>query len=108
MPKLAATQQSPAAKPAAVAKPASGEGPRNIANTAAAISDSTNEPPKTTAGWPFCSWSSVRPLARCQAPRNIAFEYQSPPSTNADAAAATTASQLTSGIGLPLLASLWP
>lgn len=53
-----------------------GEGPRNIANTAAAIKDSTNEPPNTTAGWPFCSWSSVRPLARCQAPRNIAFEYQ--------------------------------
>ena len=35
----------PRAKPAAVANPTSGFGPRNIANAAAAISESTKAPP---------------------------------------------------------------
>src|SRR5512134_3514541 len=106
MPKLLATQQRPAMKPYIVVSPTGRSGPRNIAKVYEAISDSTKAPPKILPGWPFCNWSSVRPDPRCQAFRNIAFEYHSPPMTNDESAAATTASQLTSGIGIPLLASL--
>src|SRR5688572_28264665 len=60
-------------------------------------------------GWPpFWSCSSVSPAPRCQDFRNMAGEYQRPPSRNAESAAASTASQLTSGMRLPLFASLWP
>src|SRR5688572_20738198 len=60
-------------------------------------------------GWPpFWSCSSVSPAPRCHAFRNIAGEYQRPPSRNAESAAASTASQLTSGMRLPLFASWWP
>src|SRR6185295_17630518 len=80
-----------------------------MAKVAAAMSDSANAPPYTLPGWPpFCNCSSVNPAPRCQALKNIAGEYQSPPSRNDEIAAVSTASQFTSGMILPLLASLWP
>src|ERR1700748_2585822 len=93
----AVTQQSPAAKPAPMPSIRAGLGPRNMANTADWISDRTKAPPNITALLPLRMASSLTPAAAAQGLANSA-EYQSPPSTKLESAAASTANQFTCGI----------
>src|ERR1700741_3892100 len=98
MPNAPATQQRPAAKPAAVANPGAGAGPRNIANTAAPISASTRVTPSVFAGFAAFAFSSVVPDSRIHARANSTGEYHTAPSTRLDRPAANTAHTFTSGI----------
>src|SRR5471032_2750961 len=98
MPKLAVTQQRPAAKPAPTPSIGDGFGPRNMANTAASTSANTKAPPKINALLPPATSASLSPAAACQALANNA-EYQIPPIRKLNAAAAITANQFTCGIG---------
>src|SRR5262245_40488943 len=91
MPNDPATQQSPAAKPAAVANPGAGLGPRNAANTAAPISASTNAVPSVFAGLAALACSSVVPDSRIHTRANSTGEYQTAPRTMLDKPAASTA-----------------
>src|SRR4029453_3738053 len=107
MPRLLAPQQSPAAKPAPRPRAIGGRGPRNSANTHAAISASRNVRPKTNAMLALFICSGETPASRCQALPNNAGEYQTAPSANVATAAAITARMLTSGIVAPLVVSFW-
>src|SRR6185503_2108360 len=91
MPNDPATQQSPAAKPAAVANAGAGLGPRNAANTAEAISASTNAAPSVLTGLAALAFSSVIPDSRIHARANSAGEYHTAPSTMLVTPAASTA-----------------
>src|SRR5688572_6112528 len=91
MPNDPATQHSPAANPAAVANAGAGLGPRNIANTAAPISASTNAVPSVFTGLAAFAFSSVVPDSRIQARANNTGEYHTAPSTMLAAPAASTA-----------------
>src|SRR3970040_1469903 len=96
MPKRIATENSPPTAPAA--KPSAGleSGPRNTANTAAASRLHANATAKIRAGCDGAASGSI-PASRHQARLNNG-PYQSPPSANADTAAARIASQLRSGM----------
>src|SRR4051794_17048912 len=99
----AATQQSPAAKPAPTPSAGAGLGPRKRAKTADWTRASRNAAPNIRPLLPPATCSSLSPAAACQGLANRA-EYQSPPSTKLNAAAARTASQFTCGMSIvPLL-----
>src|SRR6185503_10051233 len=91
MPNDPATQQSPAAKPAAVAKAGAGLGPRNAANTAAPIRASTNAVPSVFAGFAALAFSCEITVSRIQTRANSAGEYHTAPSTMLETPAASTA-----------------
>src|SRR5215212_2159403 len=99
MPKEPATQHKPADSPAAVANIGAGRGPRNIANTAAPITASTNAVPSVFAMFADFACASVTPLAALHALPNSTGEYHSAPRIMLDAPAASTANILISGIG---------
>src|SRR5688572_7488802 len=98
MPKLVATYARPIAKPACSAVMSGGFGPRYHANAMAATSAATNAIPNVRPGCPGFAFGSM-PASRHQAFLNNG-PYQRPPSRNTETAAARTASQLISGMGI--------
>src|SRR5690606_13658740 len=105
-PKLIAAMPRPATTPWWTAPWRSGRGPSHQANAAADTSAATKATPNTCAGCRLFASKSM-PASRDQALRNNG-PYQIPPSTNADTAATTTASQFSSMPSSPLSLSFEP
>src|SRR5262245_138440 len=99
MPNDPATQHNPADSPAAVANIGAGRGPRNMANTAAPITASTNAVPIVLAIFADCVCASVTPLAALHALPNSTGEYHRPPRIMLETPAASTAHIFISGMG---------
>src|SRR5580704_2448605 len=94
-----ATHPKPARKPAVAPQLAVVFGSaRNAARFAAMITAKTSDRPKILTILPLARSASSRLFTDIQARPNKAFEYQRPPRTKVETAAATTASQLMCGI----------
>jgi hypothetical protein len=92
MPIAIATQPTPVNAPAVIPQVALVPGPpRNIARFSAIISEKTSDQPNIRALLNDCTSASVKLFARIQALPKSRGEYQSPPKTKVETAAAKTA-----------------
>src|SRR5688572_6596133 len=101
MPYDPATQHSPAAKPTESPNAGVAVGPRNIANTAAPISESRKASVMVRPMLADFAFSSVIPDSRIHAAPNNTGEYHKAPRIMLDRPAASTAQTLIGGITFP-------